>query len=113
MADLLSLPYEALCDHIESLGEPRMRGRQIFRALQRRGVASFEAATDLPKSLREKLALTETLTALAPSLVLVAKDKTRKFQWTLHDGRRVESVLIPDGDNPRSHLQGVRGEAPE
>jgi 23S rRNA (adenine2503-C2)-methyltransferase len=58
-------------------------------------VRSFEAMTDLPATLRTKLAASFRLTALEHAKTHGSKDTTRKFLFRLHDGRYVESVLIP------------------
>ena len=75
---------------------PRFRGRQVFRWIYRRGVTDFEAMTDLPRPLRQDLATRFRIAT--PELVHEARstDGTRKFLFQLADGRRIESVFIPD-----------------
>jgi len=62
---LTGLTKAELVRFAEALGEPAYRGRQLFGALQRRRLRTFDEMTDLPKPFRERLseeALAETLT---------------------------------------------------
>ena len=52
---ITGLTAAELTDFVESQGEPRYRGRQIFKGLYERRLRSFEEMTDLPKAFREKL----------------------------------------------------------
>jgi 23S rRNA (adenine2503-C2)-methyltransferase len=81
---------------VEALGEPAYRGRQIFAALQRRRLRSFEEMTDLPKGLRERLSETATASTLTVESRYVAEDGTRRYLMKTHDGLPVETVFIPE-----------------
>ncbi len=77
-------------------GEPRYRGPQVFRWIHQRGVTDPAAMTDLPKSLRDRLAGEGSLApALSVSSSHLSEDGTRKLLLSMADGRTVESVLIP------------------
>ncbi|HEX8187825.1 MAG TPA: 23S rRNA (adenine(2503)-C(2))-methyltransferase RlmN [Pyrinomonadaceae bacterium] len=78
------------------LGEPAYRGRQLFGALQRRRLRSFEEMTDLPKPFRERLAGAATASTLAVESRYVAQDGTRRYLLKTHDGLPVETVFIPE-----------------
>ncbi len=80
------------------MGEPRYRAEQIFRWLHGRGVASWEAMSDLARPLRERLAAEGALTTIAVDAVQRARDGTRKLRLALPGGGLVESVLIPEED---------------
>lgn len=101
---LVPAELEAFCADI---GEPAYRARQIFRWLYNKQVTSFDAMTDLSQSLRTKLGQHALLAPLSLQTVQHSEDGTKKFLFTLHDGREVESVLIPSemrnesGDNKR------------
>ena len=58
-------------------------------------ITAIEAMTNLPAALREKLTNSFRLAALEHSTTQGSADTTRKFLFRLHDGRYVESVLIP------------------
>ncbi len=77
-------------------GFQRFHARQIFRWIYRRGVTDFSAMTDLSKALRA--ALEADFSAPTPRVVSdeLSSDGTRKFVLELADGRRIESVFIPD-----------------
>ncbi|HYE95657.1 MAG TPA: 23S rRNA (adenine(2503)-C(2))-methyltransferase RlmN [Rubricoccaceae bacterium] len=99
LVDLVALDREGMGAFVETLGEPRYRGRQLFRWVHARGAASFDEMTDLPKALREKLKETATLGTLQEVTRRTARDETIKVLFALPSGRRVEGVLIPDLDD--------------
>jgi 23S rRNA (adenine2503-C2)-methyltransferase len=81
---------------VEELGEPAYRGRQLFGALQRRRLRSFEEMTDLPKAFRAHLSEAATSSTLAVESRYVAEDGTRRYLMKTHDGLPVETVFIPE-----------------
>ena len=81
---------------VEDSGEPAYRGRQLFAALQRRRLRSFEEMTDLPKSFRAKLEEVATASTLTVESRYVAQDGTRRYLLKTHDGLPVETVFIPE-----------------
>jgi 23S rRNA (adenine2503-C2)-methyltransferase len=94
--DVGSMEVGELEAAIEALGHPRFRARQIFRWIYAKGVTDFEKMTDLSRPLRTDLA--RRLRVSTP-LVLskeTSSDGTVKFLLELEDGRRIESVFIPD-----------------
>ena len=86
---------QSLADWLKEQGEPSFRAKQILEWVWKKKVTSYEAMTNLPAALREKLATSFRLTALTHSQTQGSEDTTRKFLFKLHDGRYVESVLIP------------------
>ncbi|HVB39251.1 MAG TPA: 23S rRNA (adenine(2503)-C(2))-methyltransferase RlmN [Vicinamibacterales bacterium] len=94
--DVTGLDLPELEAALEARGHARFRARQIFRWIYRRGVADFGAMTDLPQALRDTLAA-EFLVG-TPRRVghERSSDGTEKFLFELADGRRIESVFIPD-----------------
>jgi 23S rRNA (adenine2503-C2)-methyltransferase len=76
-------------------GEPKYRAAQVLDWVFQKRAGSYEAMTSLSKSLRTRLAETHPLHTMQPAKVQGAKDSTQKFLFRLHDGRYVESVLIP------------------
>src|ERR1051326_5954935 len=87
---------EELEHFAEGLGEPAYRGRQIFAALQRRRLRSFEEMTDLPKNLRERLSEAATASTLTVESRYVAEDGTRSYLLKTRDNLPVETVFIPE-----------------
>jgi 23S rRNA (adenine2503-C2)-methyltransferase len=99
--NLLDLtPTEALkrvARWVAEQGAPAYRGRQIARRLWQRPVATWDAAMELPVSLRTALAAAFPLPRPAQHTRQVSRDGTIKFLWPFADGGAVESVLIPEG----------------
>jgi 23S rRNA (adenine2503-C2)-methyltransferase len=78
-------------------GLPRYRADQLLRRLWVSPVATWEAATELPASLRAELETSHPLPRLHEDVIQQSADGTRKYLWRLADGEAVESVLIPTG----------------
>ena len=98
MRSLAGLTRPDLETLVEELGEPRYRSRQIFRSVQARGVASYEAMTDLSKRLRDALEARIPVRSSRVAGEHDSGDATVKLLVALGDGQSVECVLIPDGD---------------
>ena len=81
---------------VGELGEPGYRSRQLFGALQRRRLRSFDEMTDLPKPFRARLAESATAATLTVESRYVARDGTRRYLMKTHDGLPVETVFIPE-----------------
>jgi 23S rRNA (adenine2503-C2)-methyltransferase len=94
--DLTELDRQSLEDALEAQGHERYRARQIFAWLYRRGVTDNPDMTDLSRELRAQLAAAFVIHT--PSVVTRERssDGTEKFLLQLQDGRRIESVFIPD-----------------
>jgi len=82
-------------------GEPAMRARQVRRWILAGGAESFEAMTDLPKSLRQQLGASLVPLGTRVARHLQAADQTHKLLLKLHDDRLIECVLIQE-DNRRT-----------
>ena len=103
--NLTDLEYNELESFVtETLGQPKFRAKQIFGWIHggpakdggiRMGAESFEDMSNLPKSLRAKLAECATLVQPAVLREQVSKlDGTRKFLFGLEDGNAIESVFM-------------------
>lgn len=92
--DIKSLLPEELEALLTELGEPKFRAGQVFDWLSR-DVGDFEEMTNLPKTLRAKLAERCSLYAPVPLRKQVsAVDGTIKYLWELADGNAVETVVM-------------------
>lgn len=95
MTSLFELDYSTLAARLAALGEPPYRAKQIWNWVYVRLVDSFEAMSDLPRPLRQRLAGEFRLGALTPAAEAVSRTgSTRKLLFELADGQRVESVLM-------------------
>ena len=95
-AHLTGMTREELERFSEGMGEPAYRGRQLFGALQRRRLRTFEEMTDLPKPLRARLSEAATASTLTVESRFVAEDGTRRYLLKTRDGLPVETVFIPE-----------------
>ncbi len=93
--DLSLVELEAWC---ADAGHPRYRAAQVARWLYQRGVTDFAAMSNVPQALRDALAATFAIGALALDKIDRSEDGTQKLLFRLRDGATIESVLIPDGD---------------
>ena len=78
-------------------GLPGYRAAQLLRRLWVAPAGTWSEATELPKSLRDRLDQVQPLPRLVADVVQQSRDGTRKYLWTLPDGEKIESVLIPSG----------------
>jgi 23S rRNA (adenine2503-C2)-methyltransferase len=105
---LVGLPRAKLQAALLEIGVPereaRMRVGQVWHWINHRGVADFDAMTNVGKSLRH--ALIEHFTLARPEVMVeqVSKDGTRKWLMRMpstgpHDrGAEIECVYIPESD---------------
>ena len=100
--DLRSLGFSELSALVSRLGERPYRARQLYSWLHRKGTASLDAMTDLPRAFRERLAAETRLTTLAVDAVQQSSDGTRKYRMRTWDGKFIESVYMPDEAGPQS-----------
>ena len=100
--DLRSLSASELSALVARMGEQPYRARQLYAWLHRKGAASLEEMTDLPRPFRERLAAEASLSTLAIDAVQESTDGTRKYRLRTHDGRFIESVYMPDEAGPQS-----------
>jgi 23S rRNA (adenine2503-C2)-methyltransferase len=78
----------------KELGEPSFRAKQVYKWLHS-GVRTYDEMTNIPQSLRQKLA--ERYPICPPEPVRKQesqRDGTIKYLWRLSDGNCVETVLM-------------------
>ncbi|MDR2108436.1 MAG: 23S rRNA (adenine(2503)-C(2))-methyltransferase RlmN [Coriobacteriales bacterium] len=101
LPSIKSLDKGGLRTLMERLGQPAYRARQVAAWLYGTAPAvpltSFEQMTDLPRSLRERLAATCTLDAPQILRRQDSRDGSRKYLVQLAGGNAVETVAIPAG----------------
>ncbi|MGD0208942.1 MAG: 23S rRNA (adenine(2503)-C(2))-methyltransferase RlmN [Verrucomicrobiota bacterium] len=95
LKDIKSLTRDELEARFKSWEQPVYRVTQLLEWLYPRRVTEWEAMTNLPKPLREKLRQTYSLQTLELVRKQGSRDSTQKFLWRLHDHLLIESVLIP------------------
>ena len=97
-ANLLNYTLPGLTDWFAEQGEKPFRAKQVFQWIHQRGVADFDAMTDLAKSLREKL---NAIAEVKPPAILSehrSADGTVKWLFDVGVGNGIETVYIPEDD---------------
>jgi len=96
--DIRTLTLPQLTAALAALGEPAYRARQVYEWLWKKSATEFEQMSSLSKSLRDKLAQKFVIRAIQEDKVQYSEDGTIKTAFRLHDGHRVEGVMIPSND---------------
>ena len=92
---------EKLATIAEEQGLPAFRLRQMREWFFEKHAVGFDEITSLSRDLRNKLSETYQVLTIEPEKVLVSADgRAHKGIFNLHDGRRIESVLL----NPKPGL---------
>lgn len=94
--NLLNFDRAALRGYFAALGEKPFRAEQVLQWMHHYGADSFDAMTNVSKTLREKLK--QCAEIKAPEVVLdqIAADGTRKWLLRLDSGNSIETVFIPE-----------------
>ena len=86
------------------------QGRQIFQWIHGKGCVDFECMTDLSKPLRTRLGAECTTAEVEVVQSQVSDDGgALKTLFELHDGERIESVLLRDGERVTLCLSSQAG----
>ncbi len=98
----LSLP--ALTSIFKGWNEPAYRAKQIWQGLYQHLYNSPDQFTNLPKSLRDKLAANLSFSPFTIKTFLESSDgQTRKTLFELPDGNLIEAVLMRYGTRNTEH----------
>jgi len=96
--NLLDFTLPRLTEWFGAHGEKPFRAKQVFQWIHQRGVADFDAMTDLAKPLRAKL---KEIAEVRPPAVLSehrSADGTVKWLFDVGVGNGIETVFIPEDD---------------
>lgn len=94
--ELIGLTPAELAGFLQGLGEPAYRARQLFQWMHGRAEGDFQAMSNLPAALRQRLA--DSASVGIPETVTVQRDRvtgTQKYLLRLSDGQTVETVAMP------------------
>lgn len=97
--DIKDLSRQQLADWLKTQGKRSFRTDQILRWVYLRQVDRFEAMTNLGKPLRTDLDEAFVNPRLQVESEAISQDGSRKLLFRLHDGRHIETVLIPEKDH--------------
>lgn len=95
-ANLLQFDKAGLVDWFGRAGHKAFRARQAMHWVHQRGVADFEAMTDLARPLRAWLRDRACVQALPVVAEQRSRDGTVKWLFDVGAGNAVESVFIPE-----------------
>ncbi len=93
--DIRKLDLEELQALVVNVGQPKFRGKQIYEWIWKKNAHSFQEMSNVPKALREELEIKYCFRSIKEDQVQISKDGTIKTRYTLFDGHKIESVLIP------------------
>lgn len=94
--NLLGLERAELERFAADEGQPRYRGRQIFRRIYARRETDFQAFTDLDKKFRDFLSTRYTIALPRIEREFRSRDDSIRFLFRLDDGQPVEAVFMPE-----------------
>lgn len=97
MEHLLDQSAAQLKAWLTEAGQPGFRAAQILKWLFEKRVQNFDQMTDLPQSLRNRLADNFQIWTATVAKHSVSPDGTEKLVLDLRDRGRVECVLLRDG----------------
>lgn len=92
---LKSQTLDTLQDWLASVGQPAFRAKQILDWVYAKRIDEISGMLNLSVSLREQLAANFQLSSMPIARKTGSHDTTQKILYKLHDGRFIESVLIP------------------
>lgn len=96
--DIKNLTLDELRAWFEEINESKFRADQVYNWVYNNLVFSAEEMNNLPKQLRTRLEEEVNFTSLKKVGEQGSSSTgTRKFLFETFDGRKIESVLIPDG----------------
>jgi 23S rRNA (adenine2503-C2)-methyltransferase len=97
--NILELSKERIASWLGGQGIEPYRANQILKWIYLRQADRFDLMTDIAKDIRPVLEDHFTIGRLQKERVEISKDGSRKYLFKLEDGKRIESVLIPERDH--------------
>ena len=95
---LIGMTLEELTKVARQGGMPSFVGRQLADWLYKKRVSSFDEMVNISKKNKEWLSTYYTIGRQAPAKSARSADGTVKYLFDYGNGRRIESVYIPDKD---------------
>lgn len=93
--DIRDFTKEELIQEVESLGEKKFRGKQLYEWLWQKNAHTFEEMSNLSKAFREKLANNYLIDVIQLDEQQKSNDGTIKSVFNVGKGKIMEGVLIP------------------
>jgi 23S rRNA (adenine2503-C2)-methyltransferase len=96
--NLKGLSRKELVQFVTGMGEKPFRASQIWSWIYQKGANDFDVMSSISVALRTRLSQSAAIgTIRLADKQVSSTSKTIKFLWELEDGRRIESVYIPEG----------------
>jgi 23S rRNA (adenine2503-C2)-methyltransferase len=102
--NLKGMSLHALETFIKELGENSYRAKQIYTGIYKDRFNNFDEFSTLPKTLRELLKEKADILSIKLDKHLISKDGTQKMTFAVEEGKVIESVWIPTGDEERKTI---------
>ena len=96
--DIRTISLEEITLFFEQNNEKPFRAKQVFEWLWIKSVRSFDKMSNIPKNLLILLEEHFTINPVVVDQFYKSKDRTIKFGFNLHDGNKIEGVLIPSAE---------------
>tara|TARA_R110002072_G_scaffold9144_3_gene44920 strand:- start:350 stop:1402 length:1053 start_codon:yes stop_codon:yes gene_type:complete len=93
--DIRALTKDQIKEHFVAIGDKAFRGQQVHEWLWKKGAKDFDEMTNLSLELRTHLKANFAINHIRVDEMQRSSDGTIKNAVQLHDGKIVESVLIP------------------
>lgn len=95
MQDIRKISLQDLTQFVESHGEPTFKAKQIYDWIWHKHIHTFDEMTNISKKFRQLLEQHFYFASTRIHEYFLSQDGTIKFIFQLHDGKKVEGVLIP------------------
>jgi 23S rRNA (adenine2503-C2)-methyltransferase len=84
------------------MGQPAYRAKQVYEWMWKLGAKGFDDMTNVPAALRQVLADKFSFHSIVLDVRQHSGDGTIKSRYKLHDGNKIETVMIPVAEDRRS-----------
>ncbi len=104
MAHKIDIRTRSLADiqhTLVELGQPAYRAKQVYEWMWKLGAKSFDDMSNVPAALRKALSDKYTFQSIQIDTRQSSADGTVKTRYKLHDGHKIETVLIPVHEDKR------------
>ncbi|MBK8079018.1 MAG: 23S rRNA (adenine(2503)-C(2))-methyltransferase RlmN [Saprospiraceae bacterium] len=99
--DIRKLDFSEIEEWIVNMKLPKFRAKQIYSWLWEKSATNFDLMTNLSFELRDELQKHFEILPIQVDKYQKSSDGTIKTRFILHDGNKIESVLIPVPDDIR------------
>ena len=95
-AEIIGMTSTQLKDWMAALGEAPYRARQLHQWLFKHRAPSFDAMTELPRTLKKILEERASIVSARIENIFISSDGTRRYLLGLADGCEIEAVFMPE-----------------